>query len=57
MLEEAKQRALRSGDRTAFHISWAMENRVCVAQAAFDRVMARALEIYTDLTHQLRSGS
>jgi LuxR family transcriptional regulator, maltose regulon positive regulatory protein len=55
LFEEAKQRALRSGDRTAFHISWAMENRVCVAQAAFDRVMSRALRLDADLTHQLRS--
>ena len=55
LFEEAKQRALRSGDRTAYHISWAMETRVYVAQAAFDRVMARALNLDSDLTNQLRS--
>ena len=55
LFEEARQRALRSGDRTAYHITWAMETRVNVAQAAFDRVMSRALNLDSDLTDQLRS--
>jgi DNA-binding NarL/FixJ family response regulator len=55
LFEEAEQRALRTADRTAYHITWAMRARAYVAQAAFDRVLARALMPDADLTNQLRS--
>jgi ATP/maltotriose-dependent transcriptional regulator MalT len=55
LLDEAEQRALKAGDRTAYHIAWAIRVRTYVAQGAFDLVLARALSLDTDLTGQLRS--
>ena len=55
LLDEAEQRALKAGDRTAYHIAWAIRARTCVAQGAFDLVLARALSLDADLTNQLRS--
>ena len=55
LLDEAEQRALKAGDRTAYHIAWAIRVRTYVAQGAFDLVLARALSLDADLTGQLRS--
>lgn len=55
LLEESEQRALRGGDRAGYHIVWAIRTRVYIAQAAFDRVLARALRPDADLTSHLRS--
>ena len=55
LLDEAEQRALRAGDRTAYHIAWAIRVRTYVAQGAFDLVLARALNVDADITRQLRS--
>ena len=55
LLDEAEQRALKAGDRTAYHIAWAIRVRTYVAQGAFDLVLARALNLDSDLTRQLRS--
>lgn len=55
LLDEAEQRALKAGDRTAYHIAWAIRVRTYVAQGAFDLVLARALSLDADLTRQLRS--
>ena len=55
LLDEAEQRALKAGDRTAYHIAWAIRVRTYVAQGAFDLVLARALSLDGDLTRQLRS--
>ena len=55
LLDEAEQRALKAGDRTAYHIAWAIRVRAYIAQGAFDLVLARALSVDGDLTRQLRS--
>jgi DNA-binding CsgD family transcriptional regulator len=55
LLDEAEQRALKAGDRTAYHIAWAIRVRTYVAQGAFDLVLARALSLDADLTRQLSS--
>ena len=55
LLEEAEQRALKAGDRTAYHIAWAMRVRTYVAQGAFDLVLSRALNLDADLTRQFKS--
>jgi ATP/maltotriose-dependent transcriptional regulator MalT len=55
LLDEAEQRALKAGDRTAYHIAWAIRVRTYIAQGAFDLVLERALSIDGDLTRQLRS--
>jgi hypothetical protein len=41
LLDEAEQRALKAGDRTAYHIAWAIRVRTYVAQGAFDLVFSR----------------
>ena len=55
LLDEAEQRALKAGDRTAYHIAWAIRVRTYVAQGAFDLVQARALNVDADITRQLKS--
>jgi ATP/maltotriose-dependent transcriptional regulator MalT len=55
LLDEAEQRALKAGDRTAYHIAWAIRVRTNVAQGAFDLVLARALKLDADITRQLQS--
>ena len=55
LLDEAEQRALKAGDRTAYHIAWAIRVRSYVAQGAFDLVLARALNLDADITRQLKS--
>jgi LuxR family transcriptional regulator, maltose regulon positive regulatory protein len=55
LLDESEQRALRAGDRAGYHISWAIRIRVYIAQAAFDRVLARVQRPDSDLTNHLRS--
>jgi DNA-binding CsgD family transcriptional regulator len=42
-LDEAEQLALRSGDQTAYHIAWAVRNRLYVSQGAFDLALVREL--------------
>ena len=54
LLDEAEQRALRAGDRTAYHIAKGrIRVRAYVAQGAFDLVLARALSVDADITRQL----
>jgi ATP/maltotriose-dependent transcriptional regulator MalT len=55
LFDEAEQRALRAGDRASYHTVWAARSRVNVAQAAFERVLARPLKLDTDITNQLKS--
>lgn len=55
VLDEAEQRAMRGGDRTAYHVAWAVRSRLYIAQGAFDLVLGRPMELDRDLTHQLRS--
>ena len=55
LLDEAEQRALKAGDRTAYHIAWAIRVRTYVAQGAFDLVLSRALNLDADITRQLKS--
>lgn len=55
VLDEAEQRAIRGGDRTAYHVSWAVRSRLYIAQGAFDLVLGRPMNLDRDLTHQLRS--
>jgi ATP/maltotriose-dependent transcriptional regulator MalT len=55
VLEEAEQRANRAGDQTAFHIAWAVRNRVYVSQGAFDLALARPLQAGVSLTNGLRA--
>ena len=39
----AEELASRSGDQTAYHISWAVRTRLYIAQGAFDLALSRAL--------------
>lgn len=55
VLDEAEQRAIRAGDRTAYHVAWALRSRLYIAQGAFDLVLDRPMNLDRDLTHQLRS--
>jgi ATP/maltotriose-dependent transcriptional regulator MalT len=55
LLDEAEQRATREGDRTAYHVAWAVRSRLYIAQGAFDLVLGRRMDIDRDLTQQLRS--
>jgi ATP/maltotriose-dependent transcriptional regulator MalT len=55
ILDEAEQRAIREGDRTAYHVAWAVRSRLYIAQGAFDLVLGRPMDLDRDLTHQLRS--
>ena len=55
LLDEAEQRAMRGGDRTAYHVAWAVRSRLYIAQGAFDLTLARPMDLDTDLTQQLRS--
>ena len=55
LLDEAEHRALRGGDRTAYHVAWAVRSRLYIAQGAFDLVLGRPMDLDRDLTHQLRS--
>jgi ATP/maltotriose-dependent transcriptional regulator MalT len=55
LFDEAEQRAMTAGDRASYHTVWAARSRVHVAQAAFERVLARPLNPDTDLTNQLKS--
>jgi LuxR family maltose regulon positive regulatory protein len=55
LIDEAEQRALREGDRTAYHVAWAVRSRLYIAQGAFDLVLGRPMDLDRDLTQQLRS--
>lgn len=59
-LDEADARALKSGDQTASHISWAVRTRLYNAQGAFDLSLSRPLrldeEITRSLSAEIRSG-
>ena len=57
LLDEAEQRALKAGDRTAYHIAWAIRVRTYVAQGAFDLVLARALNLDADITRPVEVGT
>jgi DNA-binding NarL/FixJ family response regulator len=49
-LDDAEHRVLHSGDRTAYHIVWALRNRLYISQGAFDLALARPLEPSSSLT-------
>jgi DNA-binding CsgD family transcriptional regulator len=53
ILDEAEQRATHAGDQTAYHIAWAVRNRVYVSQGAFDLALARPLQSGVSLTNGL----
>jgi LuxR family maltose regulon positive regulatory protein len=55
MLDEAEQRALRSGDQTAFHIAWAVRNRLYISQGAFDLALTRELSPHAAVTRCLHA--
>jgi LuxR family maltose regulon positive regulatory protein len=53
LLDEAEHRALHSGDQTAYHIAWAVRNRLYISQGAFDLALSRPLEPQLSLTKGL----
>ena len=55
LLDEAEQRAVRGGDRTAYHVAWAVRSRLYIAQGAYDLVLGRSMDLDRDLTQQLSS--
>jgi LuxR family transcriptional regulator, maltose regulon positive regulatory protein len=59
-LDEADARAVKSGDQTASHISWAVRTRLYNAQGAFDLTLSKPLrladEITRSLSAEIRSG-
>ena len=55
LLNEAEDRALGAGDRTAYNIAWAFRTRLYSAQGAFDLALARALDPAESTTKSLRS--
>jgi DNA-binding CsgD family transcriptional regulator/tetratricopeptide (TPR) repeat protein len=54
-LDEAEQRALRSGDQTAFHIAWAVRNRLYISQGAFELALTRELSPHAAVTKCLHA--
>jgi ATP/maltotriose-dependent transcriptional regulator MalT len=54
-LNEAEERALSAGDRTAYHIAWALRTRLHTAQGAHDMALARAFNAGDAMTKSLRS--
>ena len=55
LLNEAEDRALAAGDRTAYHIAWAFRTRLYCAQGAFDLALSRAFDSSESMTKSLRS--
>lgn len=55
LLNEAEERALGAGDRTAYHIAWAVRTRLHTAQGAFDLALSRAFDPRDAITKSLRS--
>jgi DNA-binding CsgD family transcriptional regulator len=55
LLNEAEERALGAGDRTAYHIAWAVRTRLNTAQGAFDLALSRAFDPSDGMTKSLKS--
>jgi LuxR family transcriptional regulator, maltose regulon positive regulatory protein len=55
LLNEAEERALGAGDRTAYNIAWAVRTRLYSAQGAFDLALSRALDPAESTTKSLRA--
>jgi LuxR family maltose regulon positive regulatory protein len=55
LLNEAEDRALGAGDRTAYHIAWAFRTRLYSAQGAFDLALSRAFDPAESMTKSLRA--
>jgi DNA-binding CsgD family transcriptional regulator len=55
LLDESEQRARRGGDRTAYHVAWAVRSRLYISQGLFEAVLSRPLVLDRHLTHQLRA--
>jgi LuxR family maltose regulon positive regulatory protein len=55
LLNEAEDRALSAGDRTAYTIAWAVRTRLYSAQGAFDLALARAFDPDESITKSLRA--
>lgn len=55
LLAEADERAVKTGDWTARHITHAVRMRLCISQAAFDVALSPTLDIQTSTTASLRA--
>ncbi len=55
LLNEAEERALGAGDRTAYHIAWALRTRLYAAQGAYDLALSRAFDPADSMTKSLRA--
>jgi ATP/maltotriose-dependent transcriptional regulator MalT len=55
LLNESDERALGAGDRTAYHIAWAVRTRLNTAQGAFDLALSRAFDPNEVMTKSLKA--